>query len=350
MTRRRFGDCVFELAQVPTPLGGTLEGIIQTARPFQPEQGLHLKLSCLRRTVSGSGDEQRVEESILWQNEKVFRNDASLHSTSSGGSGIPVHFPLPVEQPESSLRGNATIIWRLEAKAKMSGPDFSATFEVPVFRVAGTVPVVESEADPTAPLQMSVEEIRRDEHSKIQVTDGPGGREFYFPAARNLGTAIGITVFFLVWTAFTVAAYVLFKSLFFEIVFTVVDFFIFVGCVNLWLKSSRVTIDSTGVSAKTRWLLFSKSRRFAADDIERFDTKIGMTSGNNVYYLIKLVKPGSEGDFAAHKTRYQQTGERPPLKFAVNDPSGVTLASGIASKPEADWLVQEMTKALGRRV
>jgi hypothetical protein len=350
LARRRFGDCFFELAQVPAPLGGTLDGEIQTARPLKLEQGLQLKLTCLRRTVSGSGDNRSTQESILWQDEKMFRNDASLPTNDSGGTGIPVHFQLPAEQPESSLRGNSTIIWRLEAKAKMAGPDFSAVFEVPVFRVAGTVLVAEPDKDPTAPLQMSVEEIRRDEHSKIQISDGPAGREFCIPAARNLGMAFSLTFFFLVWSAFTLAAYALFKSLFFEIVFTAVDVLVFVGCLNVWLKSSRVTVDSTGVTALNRWLLFSKSRRFAAGEIERFDTAIGMTSGNTAYYAIKLVKPGDRDDFAARKARYQQTGERPELKFAVRNPSGVTLASGIASKPEADWLVQEMTRALGRRI
>ena len=27
----------------------------------------------------------------------------------------------------------------------------------------------------------------------------------------------------------------------------------------------------------------------------------------------------------------------------------ITFTGGVANKPEADWLVQEMTKALGRR-
>ena len=51
----------------------------------------------------------------------------------------------------------------------------------------------------------------------------------------------------------------------------------------------------------------------------------------------------------ARKARYEQTGERPPLKFSVSTPGGFTLAGGLASKPEADWLVREMTRALGRR-
>ncbi len=72
-------------------------------------------------------------------------------------------------------------MWRLEAKSKMHASDFHVAFEVPVFKVAGA-PVSESdEPDPTIALQAPIEEIRRDEHSRIKVSDGPNGREFYFP-------------------------------------------------------------------------------------------------------------------------------------------------------------------------
>ena len=44
-----------------------------------------------------------------------------------------------------------------------------------------------------------------------------------------------------------------------------------------------------------------------------------------------------------------QTGQMPPLKFDFGSPGGFTLAGGIASAPEAKWLVAEMNKALGRK-
>jgi hypothetical protein len=322
LARRRFGDCFFELAQIPAPLGGTLEGLIQTGARLQLEHGLHLKLSCIRRVVSGSGNSRSVSETILWQDEKVFTSNADLPEPEPGRSGIPVFFKLPANKPECFARGNEAIIWRLAAKAKMAGPDFSATFDVPVFKVAGAAGAEVDEPDPTASLQMPVEEIRRDEHSRIQFTDGPGGREFYFPAARNLGTTLLLTAIFFVWTGFTAAAYLGFKSLFFEIVFSLVDVLIFVACLNLWFKSSRVTIDSTGVRAANRWLIFGRTRNFDAGNIARFETKVGMTSGQRTFQDIQLI------------TRADKK---------------ITIASGIASQPEAAWLVQEMTKALGRK-
>ncbi len=200
LSRLRYGQCFFELAQVPIPLGGTLEGMIQTGGRLKLEHGLHLKFSCIRRVVSGSGKNRSVNENVLWQDEKVFKPEAGLPEPESGHSGIPVYFKLPQDQPQCFTGRDASVLWRLEARAKLAGPNFSALFDVPVFQVAGAVAVKPDEPDPTATLQMPIEDIRRDEHSRIMVSNGFGGREFYFPAARNIGSAITLTIFFVVWS------------------------------------------------------------------------------------------------------------------------------------------------------
>src|ERR1017187_5952389 len=48
LARRRFGDCFFELAQVPAPLGGSLDGLIQTGARLNLEHSLHPRFSCIR--------------------------------------------------------------------------------------------------------------------------------------------------------------------------------------------------------------------------------------------------------------------------------------------------------------
>lgn len=351
LARRRFGDCFFEMAAIPGAIGGTLEGLIQTGARLQLEHGLTLKLSCIRRVATGSGKNRSTQESILWQDEKVLNPPGGLPEPEPGRSGIPVYFKIPAGQPECFARGNEAVLWRLEAGAKMSGPDFTAAFEVPVFQVAG-IAVATDEADPTAALQMPVEEIRRDENSRIQITDGPRGREFYFPAARNAGPAFFLTVFFLVWSG--VIWFMLEKRapILFPIVFGFFDVLIFFGLLQAWFKSSRVTINSSGVTLQNRWLFFSRTRQFEAGEIADFDTVVGMTSGTKAFHDIKLITHEFErNNFEANKQHYQQTGERPRLKdFRIRDGRGITLGSAVASTPEAKWLVREMTKALGRKI
>jgi len=358
---RRFGDCFFELAQIPAPLGGTLAGIIQTGARLKLEHGLHLKISCIRRVVSGSGENQSVNETILWQDEKILASNAGLPEPEPGHTGIPVHFKLPGNQPECYARGRESVLWRLEAEAKMSGPNFSAAFDVPVFKVAGAITENDDEPDPTAALQMPVEEIRRDENSRIKVTDGPDGREFYFPAARNIGTALFITLFMLVFNGAAAATFHLHAPILFPIVFGLLGVLLVFGTFSVWFKSSRVTIDSTNVRATNRWLIFSRTREFSAGDIARFATKTGMQSGSQIFTDIKLIKRGSDEKYAANTERLHQTfqdtfqeASLPEAEKVVSrfreaaGPSGVTVAGSIASVAEANWLVEEMNKALDR--
>jgi hypothetical protein len=354
LARRRFGDCFFELAAIPGALGGTLAGLIQAGARLRLEHGLHLKLSCVRITVSGAGEHQSRQENILWQDEKVFAPNADFPEPEPGRSGIPVFFKLPADQPECFARGNEAVVWRLEARAKMSGPDFCARFDVPVFKVAGAAIAEDAieESDPTAKLQMPVEELRRDENSKIKITDGPGGREFYFPAARNLGTAFFTTLFMLVFNGAAVFMYRAHAPMMFPIVFGLIGVLLILGTFNLWFKSSRVTINSTNVQWTKRWLVFSRTRDFSAGDCARFATKTGMQSGSTIFTDIKLVRVGADAEFAEKMKKYE--GGQPVNQLVAErfrqaaGPAGVTVANSLASAAEAEWLVKEMNQALGR--
>jgi hypothetical protein len=108
-----------------------------------------------------------------------------------------------------------------------------------------------------------------------------------------------------------------------------------------------VTIDSTGVKATDHWLFLRRSRHFNAAGIERFDLSIGTTNGNRAFWNIKLIKH-VESTFQENKARFQQTGQIAPLLWPPVSGGGVTLASDIADRAEAGWLIREMTKALGR--
>lgn len=352
-SQRRFGDCYFELAQIPAPIGGVLEGMIETGHPLALEKELDLKLSCVRRVVTGSGKNRNTSEFPLWQNEKVYSPQASLSTTGSGQTGIPVHFKLPGDQPECYSQGNESVVWRLEAKSKMHGPGFRALFELPVYKVAGMAVADTENADPTATLQEPAAEIRRNENSKIKISDGPEGREFYFPPARNPGAALIVTIAFLVWTGIF---YVLVHSkapILFPIFWGVTDAVIAAGVFTAWFKYSHVTINSTNVRTVAGYLLFRRTRQFATSDVARFTTRTGMQSGNKVYTDIRLILRGSDEKFAASQERASEPGNATQLARAqmraAAGPSGVTVGSAIASAPEAEWLAAEMNKALERK-
>jgi hypothetical protein len=129
---RKFGQTIFEMAAIPAALGGTIEGQIEVKTRLRPQHGLHLRLSCLRRTTSGSGKNSSTTEKILWQDEKWLRPD--LPQTDLAATGVPIYFKLPADQPESAPSAGDGIHWKLEASAKLRGPNFHASFDVPVFK------------------------------------------------------------------------------------------------------------------------------------------------------------------------------------------------------------------------
>lgn len=354
-SQRRFGDCYFELAQIPIPLGRVLEGMIQTGAPLRLEHELHLKIFCMRRVQAGKNS----NEYILWQNEKVYSEQANLPASETG-TGIPVHFQLPADQPECFSRGNESVFWRLEAKTKLRGPDFHAIFALPVFKVAdveisGSSTIEADDSDPTAALAASIEEIRREENSKIKISDGPNGREFYFPPARNIGTALIVTIMTPVFLGIAMGTFYLHAPIIFPIVFGLVGILMVLGSFRMWTESIRITIDSTDVRVKSHWVIFSRTRKFSANDVSRFTTRAGMQSGAKVFLDIRLIPRGSDEAFAANKGKFQegfQAANAPEADKIVErfreaaGPRGVTVANNIASAAEANWLVAEMNKAL----
>ena len=129
LAHRRFGDCIFEMAQTPAPIGGELAGAIQTGEPLKFENELRLELFCIRKTTSGAGQNRRTDEKILWQDGKKFKPD----SPKLEAGKIPVQFDLPPGQPQCAERGNEAVCWRLEMK--IPSVNFHATFDVPVFKI-----------------------------------------------------------------------------------------------------------------------------------------------------------------------------------------------------------------------
>jgi hypothetical protein len=315
LTWRKFGQSIFDMAAIPGGLGGTLEGEIQVKTRLQPRHGLHLRLSCISQTTTRSGNNRHTSEKILWQDEKWLRAD--LPQTDLNATGIPVYFKLPADQPESTVAYGDGIHWKLEASATLRGPDFHAAFDVPVFKLPEPPAISE---DPTAPYQMSLDEVRRQIHSKIQVNDLPdGGKEFIFPAARNVGPAAGMTFFWLVWTGIVVLLVWKHAPFLFPIVFGALDLPITVFAFNLWFLRSRVVVTPQQVTIRTSWLIFKKEHKLAAAGITGIGAQQSMTVGHSVYYDLKV-----------------QTSR------------DYTAASDIADKPEADWLVQQMAAVLKR--
>jgi hypothetical protein len=205
--------------------------------------------------------------------------------------------------------------WKLEAAAKLRGPNFDATFEVPVFKLPESPGISD---DPTLQFQMSLDEMRKQIRSKIQVNDLPDGKEFIFPAARNPGFLAGATAIWLVWTG--VIALLIFNHAppLLPLVASAADLLMTIFLVNLWFHRSHVAIAAGQVKIEAAWFSFKKQRAIKSGDVANFATEIGAQVGHSPYY---------------------------DLKIRVRDGREFTVAKHLGNRPEADWLVRQLTAA-----
>jgi hypothetical protein len=314
LTWRKFNRSTFQMAAVPAALGGALKGEIRVKTKLQPQHGLHLRLNCVRRATTGKANNPQKIEKILWQDEKWLRAD--LPQTDLNATAVPIFFKLPENLPESTATLGDGIHWKLEASAKLCGPNFDATFEIPVFKLPETPEISD---DPTLQFQMSLDEVRKQIRSKIQVNDLPDGKEFIFPAARNPGFLAGATAIWLVWTA--VIALLIFKHAppLLPLVAAAADLLMTIFLANLWFHRSHVTIAASQVKIEAAWFSFKRQRVIKSSDVTNFATEIGAQVGHSPYY---------------------------DLKIRVRDGQEFTVAKHLGNKPEADWLVRQMTAAV----
>ena len=313
-TWRRFGKSIFEMDHVPAVMGGILKGEIHVRGKLRPEHGWCLTLSCLRRSTTGPTNNLRTTEKILWRDEKWLRSD--LPQTNSDASAIPVFFQLPADKPESTPATGDGIHWRLEAWARLAGPDFAAAFEVPVFKLEE---LPETSDDLSVPYLVSLDEIRKQIHSKIQVADLPNGKEFIFPAGRTPGFATGATILCVIWTAIIVLLFrIPHTPLPVPLVFGAMDLLMLSFVLDLWLRRSRTVISGDTIKIETFWSGFRTESSLKVSEAANFLAEVGATVGYSAYY---------------------------DLKLQARDGKELTLAKNLGHKPEADWLARQMTIA-----
>jgi hypothetical protein len=133
--RIRYGRTYFEFNSLPFVPGRRLTGQIQLSAPAAPAHGMNLRLSCIRRFVTGSGEDQSKNEFILWQDER----NVPEHELMVGplGTSIPVDFAIPEDAVETNQQhASDQLVWVLHAQADVRGVDYADDFEVPVFRLS----------------------------------------------------------------------------------------------------------------------------------------------------------------------------------------------------------------------
>jgi len=313
---RKFGVSLFRMLSNPGVLGGTLRGAVEIPVQVSPRDGFKVRLQCVHRYTTGSGDNRSTHEDILWEDEKVIKKDLLSHDPRR--TGVPVFFNIPYNLPRTSESPN--YIWKLLISADLPGVDYAAEFHVLVFKTEASDPEAKPVEDPTSPFQPAAGAYQWPADDPIQVRDSGDFIEAYFPPARNKGVLAFLFFFLLVWNGFLWAMIEKKAPLIFPIAFGFFDLLIFAFFVYSLFESSRIHAGPSGLRLERRFLIPLAPRHFAPEQIEKIRIGSDMQSGDKKYYYIALVP---------------------------RDGSEVKLANGIPERQQAKWLADRLSDCVG---
>lgn len=318
----RFGTSVFEPATMPGVIGGHLVGVIYTKVRTLPVDGFDVRLRCINVVTTGTGDSHRTTAYVRWEDQETIVR--TVGDQNSGGMAVPVSFVIPFDCPEcSDTDSNNRILWRLTVTAKVPGVDYSATFEVPVFRTADSRDGGDGGVDPIAAYRKPEEPLRSPSDRGITMTTLPGGVEFYFGPARTPGSAAVMTSMGILFMAAGWFARQGGAPLLFALVFSGTGLLTLWAGLNLWFGSMRVTIVSGEVRLRKRRLVTDPTKVYATDTIRGFAAQAMPTqkSQNTCYQVMLMPRAGGN----------------------------VLMGANIKDKREAEWIAAQMSQAAGCR-
>jgi Cytochrome oxidase complex assembly protein 1 len=357
----KFGNTYFEMSSVPGVVGGELQGVVHSRLSHLPERGIHLQLSCVDRYHGG----EHSSSHLLWRDE----TDLSAAQLYSGpvGTSIPVAFRIPLDaKPTGRLSTAREILWQLEILADVPGVKYRDIFEIPVFRTQQNL--AQTQAEPFVssekPVTVAVEQpspttsisgarglaellkdaretgrigeltgtfgppetgqpIARPESLSFQVRENATGTEFYFPAKRNLRSAIFLTGGLLFCCAFTVFAILEHLPIFIQWFVGIFSLIWIYGTIQTWVGNTRLVIGDGSLTLRSSLLGSGKVRQIPLSEIVSIRGGIGATD--------------QMGDTLT-PTYFIELSQRNGKKLGL---------AQSRDRHEAEWMVQEMCRLAG---
>jgi hypothetical protein len=309
MIHLKYGRSHFQMETFPGCVGGTLKGVLFASAQLPAEAPVVATLRCVEKTRSS--DNKSTWEKTIWE-EKV-EQVRFQPSGMSGQNALRVEIPIPADgRPTTAYGGESGIHWMLSVAAATPGVDLRLDFEIPVFGTAYGV---------TAPVTVAVKprsEMPGDPEIEIRPST-LGGKEFYYRPFRHMGAVMTVFVFLLIFGGATVLLVKMSAPVIFPIVFGL--FTLLFGFIWLsLLAGKRVIIEHKQATVRTTLLGFTTSERnVAAAEIQAIAMKIGMQTGEKVFY---------------------------DLHFISRNGRKIGAGGMIRNKREAEWIAEEMKRLL----
>ncbi|MCJ8331667.1 MAG: DUF3592 domain-containing protein [Lentisphaeria bacterium] len=275
---RRFGESKLYIDGHTAVLGGTLNATIETSCYVDQREGFDISLDCTKTTTSGSGDNRRTHTTIIWQAAQT------IHQFDSRGNvqTIPFEMKIPYDIPDSDTANHS---WTLTIKADVPGPDYSARFNIPVFKTDASDPINTTSNETIDPEKISLEKIAQDERVIIQ--QSAEKLQIKFPLLRNISTVIFLFIFTAIWIGITFFLYTKAAWLFFGIWF-LIDLILVYAMIKMIFSTTYISVNSQGISLKNCLFGIGKLKHISPSEIQEIKKEQSMTSGSKVYYRIVI--------------------------------------------------------------
>jgi len=335
--RETYGNTYFEFASLPFSPGKRLSGQIHLRLDRAAEHGIDLRLSSIRRIVTGSGKSESTSEVPLWHQQKNLPQQSLI--TGPLGTSIPVDFEIPEDAYETNHEvPRDQLLWVLHAQADVPGVDYKDDFEVPVFRSSAKAARASaavgdwgwSEAVPPVFAVGSREsqslDVPTPANPKVRSsTTTDGATEFYFPPFRNRARTLILLLVTVGWTGMVYALTQSNAPRFFALAFALCDLLLVYGCLTSLFGTARIIVGHGRLISRRATIGNGTAREISFNDIESIQAAAGVqqSSGFNASYMICL------------KTR---------------SGSKLTLADGIADRDEARSIVAQIEKLAGLKL
>jgi hypothetical protein len=329
LRRRRFGNTYFEFSSLPFSPGGRLSGRIHLKLDSNAPHGIDVRLSCVRKTITGSGDNRSTSQTVLWQTEQNVPFGAM--GMEPLGRTIPVDFAIPQDAYVTDYDNSSDqVLWLLHAQADIPGIDYTDDFELPVFKTSFSAEQAPGDSSSEtfgfaagSSSDSNAAPVAAPAHPKVIISSQGGGTEFYFPAFRTPSRALFLLIFTSIWTA---VVYFLFRSSapwFFPVVFGFFDVLLIFAMFHVVLGTSRIRVGNGELISTKRVLGIGSAKRFTLSEIDAIVPVTSGQQGSNPMYAIRL------------RTK---NGRR------------FTLADEIASRQEARWIVSQIETLAGLKI
>jgi hypothetical protein len=316
---RKYGDCVFLMDAVPGVLGGEVAGTIVVPRGLQAGESVSVCLSCIQQIQRRSGKNTTTDEHVLWTAE-----NASVHLSPAGEAmsvAAMVRFRIPYDaSPTAQINESTRVFWKLDASADVPGVDFSAAFEIPVFKTGASSPRITEEELRSEAVREAAPTFTAAGQAAVTIAPSAGGgTEFVIRPNKGVPGILPSLAVMLVFAGIAVLLAYAGAPFLFPLVFggiaVLVLFLIVFGAYG----ESRIIVEDGYVSVRNSLFGVMRGRRSPCASVTKVSVNGEGRTGKRGYYSVTLMR---------------------------DDGKSVSPLQGLSDRRQADWLANEVRKAM----